>query len=332
VTIFSVEKWFADEFEGSASGSHPTSGALEAQAATVAGTAVHYTLHTTTGTLAAQAATLSGSALHPHTTTGSLTAQAATLSGTAAAGLHATSGALSAQAATLSGTALHPHTTTGALSAQAATVSGTALHPHTTTGTLSAQAATVSGSALHPHLSSGALSGQAATLSGTANHVGAHPTSGALSAQAATLSGSAIHPHTSTGDLDAQAAQVSGDAEHIVFSAEKFTSGALTAGEATVFGLAKLVKLRATAGRRNYIIRGKRYWNLTNEELVLLIARDLIDVTREDIKVHYKNQKPHTVGKTAWESLQDTLKTIQKTIPQQYVPDNDDEEAILMLL
>ena len=85
-------------------------------------------------------------------------------------------------------------------------------------------------------------------------------------------------------------------------------------------------------GRRgNYIVKGKRYYNLTNEELVYLIARELIEPARMDIKVSYKNKKPHIIPKTAWDSLQETLKSIESRIPAS-MPDNDDEEAILLLL
>jgi hypothetical protein len=89
--------------------------------------------HTTTGALVADAAVVAGAALHPHTTTGALSAQAATVSG-AAVHPHTTSGALVADAAVVAGSAtLSPtpvtHTTTGALVAGEATVSGQAAAP-----------------------------------------------------------------------------------------------------------------------------------------------------------------------------------------------------------
>lgn len=160
-----------------AGGSHPSTGALSAQAATVAGTAVHLTLHTSTGALAAQAATVAGTAAHQHKATGALAAQAATVAGSAAhLTLHTSSGALAAQAATVAGSADHAapgvHDAAGALAAQAATVTGTATHLtlHTSTGALAAQAATVAGTAVHnsARTSSGALVAQAATVSGQA--------------------------------------------------------------------------------------------------------------------------------------------------------------------
>lgn len=86
---------------------------------------------------------------------------------------------------------------------------------------------------------------------------------------------------------------------------------------------------------RNYIYKGKRYYNLTNDELARLIAADLVDITREDIKVTYKNKKPHPIAKDAWKSLQETIKsldgTLQGMIPIQY-DDDEDIEAIIALL
>lgn len=112
---------------------HTTTGALSAQAATVAGTAAHLTLHTSTGALAASTASVTGAATHLtlHTTTGALAADAAVVAGTAAhttPGVHATTGALTAQEAVVAGTAIHLtlHTATGALEAGSATVAGLA--------------------------------------------------------------------------------------------------------------------------------------------------------------------------------------------------------------
>ena len=167
-------------FSATGAASHDATGALAADAATLAGTATHLTLHTTSGALSADAATVAGTATH-------LT-------------LHTTTGALAADAATVAGAAVHPHTTTGALSADAATVAGTAAHLtlHTTTGALAADAAAVAGSAAHTvpgasHDTDGALSADAATVAGTATHLTLHSTTGALAADAATVSGAAVH-------------------------------------------------------------------------------------------------------------------------------------------
>lgn len=82
-------------------------------------------------------------------------------------------------------------------------------------------------------------------------------------------------------------------------------------------------------GRRNYIVKGKLYRNVTNEELAYLLARDLIDVTREDVKVKFAGKKPHKVSTNAWTELQESLKLFDKYDP---VPWDDDEEAAMLLL
>jgi PASTA domain len=83
--------------------------------------------------------------------------------------------------------------------------------------------------------------------------------------------------------------------------------------------------------RRNYVYQGKRYFNLSNEDLVRLIARDAIDITREDIKVSYKNQKPHIIAKDAWADLQKALESLGKLQEPEF-DDDDDIESIIALL
>lgn len=63
-----------------------------------------------------------------------------------------------------------------------------------------------------------------------------------------------------------------------------------------------------------------------------MLARDLVDATREDIQVKYKGQKQRPIGKDAWQSLQETLKSLEMAaIPEPY-DESEDEEAILLLL
>jgi hypothetical protein len=83
---------------------------------------------------------------------------------------------------------------------------------------------------------------------------------------------------------------------------------------------------------RGYIIKGKRYF-LTNEQLAYMLARDLIDVSREDIKVKYKTGKPHVISQNTWAELQTTLASLEKlaTTPEAETYD-DDEDALLLLL
>lgn len=91
-------------------------------------------------------------------------------------------------------------------------------------------------------------------------------------------------------------------------------------------------RVRFAAGRRNYIYKGKKYHNLTNEQLVRLIREDQIDITREDIKVSYKGKKPHQVSKNAWAELQETMRRLNENIPEATDDDDEDIEAIIALL
>lgn len=92
---------------------------------------------------------------------------------------------------------------------------------------------------------------------------------------------------------------------------------------------------RRAGGRRNYIIKGRRYYNVTNEELAYLIARELIDVQREDVKVTFAGKKPHKVSQNAWKELQESLRILGRSTghsPVDVVEWDDDEEAAMLLL
>ncbi len=79
--------------------------------------------------------------------------------------------------------------------------------------------------------------------------------------------------------------------------------------------------------KRNYRYKGTQYYQLTNEELARLIARDLVDVSREDIQVTYKGQKPHKIGKEVFEAVVEEAAKIPVT-----TNDEQDIEDILALL
>ena len=279
-------------------GSHPSTGSLSAQDATVAGTAVHLILHTTTGAISAQSAQIAGTANHPHTTTG----------------------ALSAQAATVAGSAVHPHTTTGALSAQDAAVSGSAAL--TAGGTFG---------------STGALSAEAATVAGTAVHLTLHTTTGALSAEAATADGSAAHLtlHTSTGSLAAQEASVSGDSAHTGVVTHDAT-GALSAGYASISGSAQLngVFVDATVNRGapgprrqpSYVvfINGKRHIG-TYEQIEELIEEFAEEQAEKAVLQAKKPRKPRIVVQPGKEAKRTE---VAQTVNAEAISVQDDMRAI----
>ena len=91
------------------------------------------------------------------------------------------------------------------------------------------------------------------------------------------------------------------------------------------------------SGRRWYIIKKKRHF-FTNEELAYYIARHMIDVTREDIRVTYKTRPDRVVSKSAYQALVDTVKSLEKMAPDVRPlaaiesDDDDDEEAMSLLL
>lgn len=129
---------------------------------------------------------------------------------------------------------------------------------------------------------------------------------------------------------------VSGDLEIITTHDLAQTSAVAVSGAVAVFGdleYSTTPRIRTFAGgggRRNYIIKGRRYYNLTNEELAYLIAREFVAVDRTDIKVTYKNKKPHAVSKTSFETLQAALKTLEFRADQ--IRLEDDEDELLMVL
>lgn len=254
---------------------YTASGALVSGAATIAGAAVHFTLHASSGALSAQAAVVAGAAVHPHTSTGALSAQAADIDGSAAhLTLHATTGALAAGAATVAGAALHPHTTTGALSAGAAVVAGSAAHLtlHTSTGALESGASVVAGDAEHSvdgaFDADGALSAQAAAVVGAAQRFALHTTIGALAAGAATVAGSAtrLALHTAEGAIAAGAATVAGSAAHVL---THDATGELEAGEAALSAAALTFEGggASAASVWNYVLSN----GLTAEETLVAI-------------------------------------------------------------
>lgn len=274
--------------------SHPSTGALSADASSVSGTAVHLTLHTSTGALAAQASSVAGAALHPHTTSGALSADSASVSGSAAhLTLHASTGTLAAGDSSVAGAALHPHTTTGALASQDAAVSGAATHLtlHASSGALASEAATVAGDAEHAadgvFDAAGSLSAHAAAVVGAAQRFALHTTSGALAAGDSAIAGSAAHQaaHDAEGAIAAGPATVAGSAAHIT---THDSTGDLAADAAAVAGVA----FHSSAG----VADPAAVWNyqlsngLTAEQtLVAIYARLVLNTPPVDVNVQWVN-------------------------------------------
>lgn len=246
---------------------------------------------------------ITGSSAVTITPTGALTGAGA-LAGTAANTITPT-GTL-AGAGALAGSAALAFTATGSVSGDSP-VAGTAALTLTPTGTLTG---------------AGELLGAAAvTITPTATLVGA----GALAGSSAMVFGASLTPNTGA---------TAGSAV-LAFSATGTLTGAgALAGTAALTLDASLtttpVAAAATSARRavgrNYIIKGRRYYNVTNEELAYLIARDLIDLTREDIKVSYQDQPARKISRGDFAKVVKQAKKVEPAF------DEDEESAAMLLL
>jgi len=139
---------------------HPSTGDVVGNTATVSGTALRYRAHATTGAVTGLTSNVTGTALRYrlHTTTGVATGLTSTVTGSAtiqpAPGIHVTSGDVVAGVGTVTGSALHVgvHTTTGVLAGFSAEVIGAAQRSgaviiHSTSGVLAGYDSVVTGAA-----------------------------------------------------------------------------------------------------------------------------------------------------------------------------------------
>lgn len=106
----------------------------------------------------------------------------------------------------------------------------------------------------------------------------------------------------------------------------------LTGYSPTVIGETISSRKAGYATRRNYIFKGKRYFQVTFDELTRLIAEELEPVTREEIKVVHRNKKPHKIARDAFESLMDTVSRIPSQPKAHESEDDEDIDDILALL
>lgn len=78
--------------------------------------------------------------------------------------------------------------------------------------------------------------------------------------------------------------------------------------------------------RKGYIIRGKRYW-LTEEELAILVAQMLMEISRSDVK-EVTAGKPKTISKRIWNTIR-PLERLEALLP---VEDDDEDETMMMFV
>ncbi len=81
--------------------------------------------------------------------------------------------------------------------------------------------------------------------------------------------------------------------------------------------------------RKGYIIKGKRYW-LTEDELSVMVAQMLAEVSRGDIK-QVTAGKPKTISKRTWDAIR-PLERLEAVAKQFDDTDEDEDESILMML
>jgi hypothetical protein len=136
---------------------HPSTGDVVGNTANVTGTALRYRAHATAGTVTGLTSNVTGTALRYrlHTTTGAVTGLTSTVIGSAtnepAAGVHEVDGVVTGTTGAVTGSALHigVHRTTGVVAGYQGAVTGTAKNytVHETTGVLSGFSAEVVGAA-----------------------------------------------------------------------------------------------------------------------------------------------------------------------------------------
>jgi hypothetical protein len=107
----------------------------------------------------------------------------------------------------------------------------------------------------------------------------------------------------------------------VTLSGAEITSSAGSVEVARVIPTTHAGGVKPSKKKRNYIIRGRRYYGLSDEELRLLLLQD--EITREDIQVVFKGKKPHPVSKAAFEDL--------KSKNRDTLEETDEEEAFLLL-
>lgn len=256
------------------------------------------------------------------------------------------SSAISGSAAIVFGAGSSALTGSGGLAGSSANVFGAGSSSLTGTGALAGSSAVVFGAGNSTLSSIGALAGSGVmTFGDAAALTGAGALAGAAAVQfadAAALTGSGTLAGVAALAFAASLATNAGDVSGA--SALTFSNTGVLTGVGALVGNASLSfsgAAQTTSGparrrgvARGYIIKGKRYF-LTNEQLAYMLARELIDVGREDIKVKYKTGKPHIISQNTWAELRSTLSSLEKlaTTPEPETYDeSDDEDAILLLL
>lgn len=81
--------------------------------------------------------------------------------------------------------------------------------------------------------------------------------------------------------------------------------------------------------RKGYIIKDKRYW-LTEDELMALVAQQLTDISRKEVK-QITQGKPKPISKKVWDLIA-PMERLQALEPIEIVQDDDEEDVLMMFI
>lgn len=103
----------------------------------------------------------------------------------------------------------------------------------------------------------------------------------------------------------------------------------LTGGDAVLTYSGEPARRRGVAfkKRKNYIIKGKKYY-LTDDELALVIARELADISRKDVKTPVKGR----IKPIAASAFQEAKSTATKIVELAKLSTDDEEEDLILYL
>lgn len=162
---------------------------------------------------------------------------------------------------------------------------------------------------------------ESSTAGGTAYTLACDAGSYTVTGQDATLTYTpGATPTAYTLDCEAGAFVISGQSAELTWSGAQAQATVRT----SVGGFPRREQFR-----KGYIIKGVRYW-LTEEELMVMVAQMLAEISRGDIK-QVTAGKPKTISKRTWDAIR-PLERLEAVAKQFDDSEDDDEEALLMLL
>lgn len=159
----------------------------------------------------------------------------------------------------------------------------------------------------------------------------------AIAGQDATFSvGNALAGDAGAYTLDGQDATFTVTTGSTAYTLDGEAGAYVIAGQDATFTLSTDVvpETRRRAGgrlvRKRYLIRGKFYW-LTDDELSVLIAQELADISRRDVKVAAPKAKPRVISAEAWAAVK-PLARLEALAERMVEDDGDDEDELILMM